>query len=415
MMTALSKRLLGGFALLIGVTYVSADDWPQWRGPNRDNKVTGFKEPTTWPKELTKKWKVAVGEGLASPALVGDKLYVFSAEGSKEVIRCLDVADGKELWKDTYSTGKVSGIAGSAGSGASVGPRTATAVADGKVCTFGVSGVLSCLDANSGKVLWRNDTKDKPKFYTASSPLITEGLCIAHTGADRSGALTAFDLATGEKKWKWDADGPSYGSPVLMTVDGVKQVVELTDKNLVGVSLADGKLLWKVAFTQGRYQTATPIIDGSMVICSGTAYTIEKKDNEFIATKTWKDKAPHQYSTPVLKDGVLYGFTTGTGGGGGGGGRGGSSNFYCQDAKTGKVLWTDNAAHGECGYILDLGTVLAALSSDSKLIVFKPNKEAFTEVAKYKVSDSATWTEPIIAGNRIFVKDKDSVTLWTIE
>src|SRR5438876_5623138 len=105
----------------------SAQDWPQWRGPNRDAKAADFKAPKTWPKELTKKWKVTVGDGVATPALVGDKLYVFTREGSDEVIRCLNAADGKEIWKDKYETGGATGPAQGF-----PGPRASPAVADGK-------------------------------------------------------------------------------------------------------------------------------------------------------------------------------------------------------------------------------------------------------------------------------------------
>src|SRR6478736_4258551 len=82
-----------------GTSTTYADDWPQWRGPNRDAKATGFTAPKTWPKELTKKWKVTVGKSNATPALVGDKLYVFSFDGTSEVLHCLDAASGNEIWQ----------------------------------------------------------------------------------------------------------------------------------------------------------------------------------------------------------------------------------------------------------------------------------------------------------------------------
>src|SRR5262249_49944146 len=157
------------------------------------------------------------------------------------------------------------------------------AVGEGKVCTLGVAGVVSCLDATSGKVLWRKETKVKPRFFMASSPLITEGVCIAYMGTDGKGEVTAFDLAKGDVKWKWPGDGPSYGSPELLTVGGVKQVVSLTEKSLIGVGLADGKLLWKVPLSVGRYQTATPVVDGTTAIVAGNAFTIEKSGEGFEA------------------------------------------------------------------------------------------------------------------------------------
>jgi len=102
-----ATRLVGvvtGSLILIGVDRSSAQDWPQWRGPNRDAKATGFVAPKTWPKELTQKWKVTVGEGVATPALVGDKLYVIAREGGSEVVRCLEAGTGKEVWQDKYET-----------------------------------------------------------------------------------------------------------------------------------------------------------------------------------------------------------------------------------------------------------------------------------------------------------------------
>ena len=122
-------------------------------------------------------------------------------------------------------------------------------MADGKVVTLGVGGVVSCLDAASGKLLWRKDPMHGtvPMFFTAMSPIIVDGMCVAQLGGRGKGAMIAFDLATGNEKWKWEGDGPAYGSPVLMTVDGTKQIVAQTEKSIVGVAAADGKLLWKIA------------------------------------------------------------------------------------------------------------------------------------------------------------------------
>ena len=175
----------------------------------------------------------------------------------------------------------------------------------------------------------------------------------------------------------------------------------------VGIGVADGKLLWQTPF-RAKYNTVTPTIDGETVIYAGqgngtVALKVEKDGDKFKTTEVWKQaKGPHQYNTPVLREGLIYGLNP-------------NRNLYCQSAKTGDILWTDTARRGDCGAILDAGSVLLALSSDSELSAFKPSEKGYEEVAKIKVADTPVWTIPVIAGNRVFVKDKESLILWTFE
>jgi len=268
--------------------------------------------------------------------------------------------------------------------------------------------------------------------------LIVDGKCVVHTGtsggfakgggkgAPGKGNLVAYDLASGQEKWNWKGDGPGYGSPIVATIHGVKQVIEQTDENLIGVNLESGELLWKTPLKVGRYQTGTPIINGDTVVCVGAAFTIEKTGDKFEAKQAWKERAPATYNTPVLKDNVLYGLADAGGGGGfgkgGGGGKGGgkgggmkSTTLYAQDVKSGSELWANKTPRGECGAILDAGKVMLMLTSDGNLVAFQPNKEEYKEVAKYKVADTPAFAMPVIAGKRIYVKDVDSVTLWLLE
>ena len=219
-------------------------DWPQWRGVNRDAKVAGFKAPKVWPKELTQVWKINVGFGDATPVLVGKKLFLVTRQGTDEVVLCPDASTGKELWKNAYAAPAVTGAATT-----HPGPRSTPAVANGKVVTFGVSGILSCLDASNGKLLLdkENPTHAFPTFYTGMSPLITDGMCIVHVGKKDDGQIIAYDLNTGNEKWKWAGDGPAYSSPSVMTAGGKKLLIAITEKNIMALGLTDGKLLWQVA------------------------------------------------------------------------------------------------------------------------------------------------------------------------
>jgi outer membrane protein assembly factor BamB len=405
--------MIVGCVLFCGAARVSAQDWPQWRGPNRDAKVTGFKAPKTWPKELTQKWKVTVGKGVGTPALVGDKLYVFTLEDGNEVTRCLDAANGKELWTDKYEAKAVTGFAAGR-NGEFAGPRSSPTVVDGKVVTLGLQGTLSCLDAGTGKKLWRkNDFKGAlPRFSTASSPIVVDGLCIAQLGSSSKGAIVAYDLASGDEKWKWAGDGTAYASPVLLSLGGAKVIVAETEQNIVAV--AGGKLLWKTAFApaggRGRaYNACTPMVDGQTIFFSGKgrgtkAVKLEKKGDEIAAKEFWNNKENGvQFNTPVLKNGLLFGISE-------------SDKLFCINADNGKTAWTSpGGGSGGYGSILDVGPVLIALNPTSQLTVFESSDKEFKEVAKYKLTAKETYAYPIIAGNRIFIKDRDSITLWTIE
>src|SRR5271165_2535927 len=164
--------VVSGSLLVLLAGSARAQDWPQWRGANRDAKVTGFTPPKTWPQLLSQKWKVSVGQADATPALVGDKVYVFARQDTDEFILCLNAADGKEVWHNNYTVQAPPSPSG----GQHPGPRSSPAVADGKVVTLGVRGTLSCLDAASGKLLWRkDDIQGTPQFFTGMSPILVDG------------------------------------------------------------------------------------------------------------------------------------------------------------------------------------------------------------------------------------------------
>ena len=402
-----------GYVVSMSVSCAWAQDWPQWRGPNRDAKLTGFTAPKTWPKELTQKWKVTVGQGDATPALVGDKLYVFARQDTDEITLCLDASTGKELWQEKYTAQGATGPA----AGHS-GPRCSPAVAKGKVVTLGVRGTLSCLDAATGKKLWRKDdfSGTWPRFFTASSPIIVDGLCVAQLGGQGNGAIVAYDLPTGDEKWKWSGDAPAYASPVLMTVDGAKVIVTETEKSLVALGAIDGKLVWQTPFAaQGMaYNAATPIVDGQTLIYAGQgrgtkAVKIDKQGDAFAAKELWSNTDNSvQFNTPVLKNGLLFGITQ-------------RNEFFCLNSQNGQTAWTapggQGGGRGRDGYgsIIDAGTVLLALTPKSQLIVFEPSDKEYKELASIKVADKETYAYPVVAGNRVFVKDQDSLTLWTIQ
>ena len=233
--------------ILVGATSVMAQDWPQWRGPNRDAKAT-FTAPAEWPKELTATWKVQVGSGDSTPALVGDKLFVFSRQGEDEVTQCLSAADGKVLWTDKNPAQAVTGAASR-----HPGPAVRRPWPTARSLRWAWAASSRASMRPRAQVVWRKDPFPKmvPQFFAANSPIIVDKMAIAHVGGG-SGAIIAFDLATGEEKWKCENQAVGYSSPVCATIEGTKMIVELTDKNVVGVGAADGKVLWEVRALRRR-------------------------------------------------------------------------------------------------------------------------------------------------------------------
>jgi len=392
--------LVGGLVCL--ASSVRAQDWPQWRGPDRNGKVTDFKAPKVWPKELTRKWRVPVGDGVATPALAGDRLYVFSRQEGNEVLRCLEADTGKEVWAKKQSAAAFEGP-----SKRFPGPRASPAVADGKVVALGVHGALSCYDAANGSLAWqKNDFKGSvPNFYTASSPIILNGLCIAQMGGGRGG-IVAYELASGTEKWRWVGEGTSYASPSLLTLGDTRAVVAWTSGNIVAVDLANGKPLWKTAF-KTRYNASTPVGEGDVVVYSGapkgtTAVRLEKKDKEMQATPLWNNP-DHSviYNTPVIREGFLYGLSD-------------RNRLFCLDMKDGKTAWTAPlVGSGGFGSIVAAGPVMMGLTTAGELTVFEPGGKGYKELAKYPIGKN-TYAYPIVSGQRIFIKDQDSVALWQV-
>ncbi|HEX4795402.1 MAG TPA: PQQ-binding-like beta-propeller repeat protein, partial [Humisphaera sp.] len=231
-------------------------------------------------------------------------------------------------------------------------------------------------------------------------------------GAEGNGAIMAFDLASGHVKWQWKGDGPAYGSPIVATIEGVKQIVEQTEKNIVGISAADGKLLWQTPYGGGgggmSNNTATPVIDGSTVIVSGRgtkAIKVEKSGDAFAAKDLWNNaQASIQYNTPVLDNGMLFGFSSG-------------STIFCLNEKDGTTLWTDNTNRNARGFgsLVAAGPVIFMLTQKAELTAFEPSDKGFKELAKYKLSNTETYAYPVISGKQVFVKDKDSVIAFSME
>jgi outer membrane protein assembly factor BamB len=395
---------------LVVVATASAADWPQWRGPNRDGVVADATIPAAWPKTLKESWKVTVGVGHSSPVLVNGKIYVFARQGEDETLMCLDAATGKELWR---SAQPIAYTMNPAATGHGKGPKATPVVSNGNVYTFGISGVLSCHDANTGKLKWRQEfskqySATSPLYGTAMSPLVIDRMVIAHIGGQDSGALTAFDGETGAVKWSNNMDGPAYTSPIVVTLAGVKQIVTAMQKEIVGVDPASGKLLWKLP-AKSEYDTnsVTAVVYKDTLVLSREdqgiiAIKLTNQGAELSPQELWTNKDVVLYmNSPVLQANQLYAMTIKNKG-----------QLVSIDADTGKVLWLSPGRMGENAAILNLaGKAILVLTNEARLYVLSPAAKQFEPIAEYTVADSPTWAHPLVTGNRIFVKDETSLRL----
>ncbi len=399
-------------ALLIAAPVAAqAQDWPQWRGPSRDGAVPAFEAPEAWPESLTLRWRVDVGEGYAAPVLVGERVYAFTREGGDEVMRALDADTGAELWRAAYPA-PFSFLPAAEPHGP--GPKATPTHAGGRLYTLGLGGVVTAFDAETGDAVWRvPEPEIAPWYGTAASPLVDGGAVVVHVGGHDQGALTAFDSETGEVRWAWDGDGPSYASPQLVEVDGVRQIVTLTQGKVVGVQAATGALLWERAFSTNFTQNIIDpiVVDGGTVVISGfqeptQAFRLARAGDGWTIEDAWASAETSQYMTNgvLLGDGRLFGMTSRN-----------SGQYFLLDLAAGETLWTSAPRQAENAAILRAGDTLLVLEDDGELVVGRVSDGGFDEAARYVVAGSATWAQPAVAGNRVFVKDVTTLSLWTID
>jgi outer membrane protein assembly factor BamB len=387
----------------------AANDWPQWRGPSRDGAAPAPTDPKAWPAQLTQKWKVDVGLGYATPLVIGNRIYQFARQGEREVMSAIDADSGKVLWQTGHAAPFTMH---SATTQHGPGPKSTPVYSDGRLYSIGMTGIVTAYDAASGKQLWQKPgSTPVPMFTThAFSPIVDRGLVIFHLGGHNEGALTALDANTGDVKWAWKGDGPGYGSPVLAEFGGTRQVIAITQGKLVGVDAANGMLLWERPYPIANFtNSVTPVLYGQTLIVSGnggptTALAIGKKGNEWVTETVWENAdVPLRMSDAVIVGDVLFGMTTRN-----------SGQYFAVDAKSGKTLWTSEGRQAGHAAIARAGDLLLSLEDDGELVVARNSKTGFEPLHRYKVADSATWTQAAYSGNRVFVKDVSSLALWTL-
>ncbi len=399
-------------AWFLGSDVRAGDEWPQWRGPARTGIAAGTSLPRELPSKLEALWRSEVGEGYSGPVISGGKLIAFSRQGEDEVIQCFDARDGRRLWKDSYPAPyKPASVAARHGKG----PFATPAVVGGRVFTVGISGIVSAVELETGKVLWRHDFKDRfrrtyPSWGASNSPLVEGDLVILGIGAKEEGGLAAFQASTGKLLWLYDADGSAYSSPVAADLAGRRQIVALLEHHLLGVDPKTGSALWKVPFeVQYEQNICTPIVWEDMVIIAGwgqpiRAYGIAEKEGKLVASEVWRSEREAFYmNTPVLVGGHLYGLAD----------RGGGT-LVCVSASDGRTKWSSEGKLGEYASIVSAAGRLLILTAKGELLLAAQNPEAYEGLGRISLGEGAYWAHLALAHGRLYVRGKTELVCFSL-
>ena len=304
--------------LLTGVAEAN-DDWTGWLGPKRDGWVTDFQPPAHWPKTLTKKWQLEVGTGYGSPLITDGRIYQHTRQADDEVVWCVDLKTGNVIWRKSLPVPfKIAG----GGDYHGKGPKSSPVMADGRVFTMSITGVLSAWNAASGELLWQRDYdaqfgKSHPNWGASTSPIVDGDHVIVHFGTDERGALVALDVSSGKEVWSHGRDGPSYSSPLLVEIQGIRQIVEWNHRALVGVDGASGRFLWEYPFPHvGSDQNMpTPTFHNGRILLGGENRGIhsirpELNSGNWTVTDEWHQKdVALDMSSAVMNGEFLFGFS----------------------------------------------------------------------------------------------------------
>ena len=407
------KRCLVLVALVsLAGTVRAGESWPGWRGPGRDGVVPDLSLPHQWPERLERTWRVEVGLGYASPVAANGLVYVLSREGEQEVIRALDLRQGRQVWGQAYDAPyEVNSAAAAHGPG----PKSTPLVANGRVYTFGISGILCAWDAQNGERAWQQVftgqfEQTSPLYGTAMSPLAVDDVIVAHVGGHDQGALAAFDAATGKRRWEWTGDGPAYASPIVAAVHGRPMLFAQTQGHLVALDPATGRLLWQREFTTQYEQNAvTPLYAQGLLLVSGynrpiEALALARMEQRWQAQTEWENAELSFYmSTPVERDGLLFGFAVNQAG-----------TFVCLDVKTGKRLWSSPGRQGDNAALALIVPLVAALTNEGRLLFFEASDQAYKVVAEYTLADTPTWASPAFVGQTVLIKDETGLAAWRL-
>jgi len=379
--------------------------WPGFRGPQRDGIVAGVQIKTDWATSPpVAMWRRPVGPGWSSFAVRGDLIYTQEQRGPEEVVACYKLTTGEPVWahRDTARFWESNG---------GPGPRGTPTLSGGRVYTFGATGIVNALDASSGAVAWSRNAASEtamktPQWGFASSPLVVGDLVIV--GA--AGRLVAYDLATGAPRWFGPSHGVSYSSPLLMTNEGVAQIVLLSQAGATSVALADGTLLWEHPWR--GYPIVQPALtaDGDILVAINESSGLRRLavargpgdgPGGWTVAERWTSNGLKPYFNDfVVHKGHAFGFD--------------GSILSCIDLQDGKRKWKGGRYGNGQFVLLADQDLLLVLSEEGELALVRATPDPFTEPARLPAIEGKTWNHPALAGDVLLVRNGQEMAAFRL-
>ena len=372
--------------------------WTEFRGPQRDGHYRQQPIRTDWPKAgLKPLWKQPVGGGYASFVVSGGRAFSIEQRGRQEVAAAYDLETGRELWTNSWEALFQEPMGGD-------GPRATPTWHDGRLFVLGAAGELRALDAAAGRMLWRTNILDDAgasniQWGMSAAPLVVGTTVVVLPGGPKGNSIVAYDIATGKRAWGALDDRASYSSPMLVTLDGVPQVLTFTATRLVALSPNGNELLWEFPWTtQYEVNASQPLVVGANRVFVSTGYGTgaallelsRGADRKFAVREVWRtNRMKNQFSSSVLHDGFIYGLD--------------ESILACLDATTGELKWKG----GRYGYgqIMLASGHLIVLTEQGELALVRADPGSHQELARFPVIDGKTWNHPAISDGLLLIRN----------
>jgi outer membrane protein assembly factor BamB len=377
--------------------------WTDFRGPHRDGRYDEM--AVALAADARALWKQPIGGGYASFVVARGRAFTIEQRRKQEVVTAYQLATGRELWAHGWDAEFRESMGGD-------GPRACPTWHDGKVYALGAEGELRCLDEQSGKRIWsRNILRDNGAgnlpWGMAAAPLVVEDKIIVLPGGAAGSSVAAYNRLTGEPVWHALDDKAGYVSPMLVTLAGKRQLLIVTAKRMVGLTLEDGSLLWEYPWTTEYDVNASQplVVDENRVFLSsgyghGSAVIeLTPKEHGFEVRQVWaNNRMKNKFSSSVLYQGHIYGLD--------------EAILACMDVETGDLKWKG----GRYGYgqVLLAGSKLIVATEEGEIAVVEATAQGHREIAKIAAIDGKTWNVPALAEGYLLVRNANEMACFRV-